>query len=76
MANADQLAKIKEGTDAWNEWRQHNAQEEIDLSGADLSKANLFMANLSGADLSGANLSGADLSEADLTHDQLDSAKR
>jgi uncharacterized protein YjbI with pentapeptide repeats len=55
MPNNEHLALIKQGIDAWNNWRQQNDWIDPDLSGANLSGA-----DLSGADLSGANLSGAD----------------
>lgn len=36
MANAEHVAKLKGGTASWNEWRQSNQNERVDLSGADL----------------------------------------
>jgi hypothetical protein len=89
MANKEQLARLKEGVEAWNRWRTKNYAIDIDLSGANLfginlrqaylSGANLFGINLivtdlSGANLSGANLSGADLSEANLNGANLSEA--
>jgi hypothetical protein len=80
MANPEQLAKLKEGAEAWNKWRE-TAIEAVDLSdanliGADLSYSNLAFVNLSGADLghtdfdfatlNGANMSGANLEFANL----------
>ena len=80
-ANPEHLAILKQGVDAWNEWRKQNPDirpdlSEADLNGAylvqaDLSGVNLTGADLSGADLSGANLSGADLSNANLEFSQL-----
>lgn len=66
MANEEHLAILKQGVEAWNQWREENANLVPDLSKADLSKANLSKANLSEANLSEANLSEANLSEADL----------
>ncbi len=81
MANTEHLKILKQGVEAWNEWREKNPQRTPDLSkanlieadltganlyGADLSKANLYKANLTGANLYGADLSEADLSKANL----------
>lgn len=68
----DQLAKLKEGVEAWNAWRKENPDAMIDLRGADfweanLSGANLWDANLSGADLSAAKLLAANLNGANLS---------
>ena len=77
MANTEHLAKLKEGVEAWNEWRRTNPEtlpnlREAKLSGADLSgahfqRAYLRHANLSGANLSGASFQGANLRRADLS---------
>ncbi len=56
MANRVHLSKLKEGVEAWNNWRLGNPYTMPDLSGA----------NLTGANLSGANLRWADLRQADL----------
>ena len=61
MANAGQLALLRQGVEAWNHWRRDNPDKRIDLSGADLSGA-----DLSGAYLSRATLRDADLRRADL----------
>jgi uncharacterized protein YjbI with pentapeptide repeats len=61
MADADQLAKLNEGVEAWNQWRKENLQAAIDLSEADLAGK-----DLTGADLRDANLSGANLRESKL----------
>jgi hypothetical protein len=62
VASEKHLRIIRQGVDAWNDWRTKNPELILDLSGA-----HLFDANLSGADLSEANLSGAILAEADLS---------
>jgi len=71
MANPEHLAILKQGVEAWNEWREENADviadlTEADLRGANLSDADLRDANLSNADLSNADLSGANLCETNL----------
>lgn len=72
MANPEHLAKLKEGIEAWNEWRKENSALKPDFSGANLAESDLRMANLKGADLKFAHLCevklfGADLSWADLS---------
>jgi len=84
MANRKQLKILKQGVDAWNQWRITNLGTKVDMSKANLSKANLSTANLSKANLSTANLSkanliwanfrGADLSGADLSGADLSGA--
>jgi uncharacterized protein YjbI with pentapeptide repeats len=66
VPNPEHLAKLKEGVNAWNDWRNENPDVAIDLTGADLSKASLTRANLAGADLHWANLTEATLEGADL----------
>jgi hypothetical protein len=47
MANQEQLDRLlKEGVQAWNEWRAENLGVHINLSEADLSKADLMSVNL------------------------------
>jgi uncharacterized protein YjbI with pentapeptide repeats len=75
MANDEHVALLKQGVDAWNEWRQNNPDIRLDLSKANLSGADLNRANLNGADLSKANLRVADLSGADLGGANLSAAK-
>jgi hypothetical protein len=67
LANAEHLAKLKEGVKPWSVWRNENREIRPDLSEADLHEADLREADLSGANLGLANLPGADLSEADLS---------
>lgn len=81
--NQSHFDKLQEGVAAFNDWRDANPDDPIDLSGANLSGAvldqvNFGQADLSNANLSGvkmdsgnlnsANLSGANLSQADLTY--------
>jgi uncharacterized protein YjbI with pentapeptide repeats len=61
MANPEHLDLLRQGVNAWNEWRAKGPSVIPDLQKADLHRA-----NLSYADLANANLSEADLSEADL----------
>ncbi len=79
MANTEHLARLKNGVDAWNEWRKENPKvipnlEQADLRVADLRGANLTKAKLGGANLRVANLEGAYLSEANLTGADLSEA--
>ena len=77
MANPEHLAKLKEGVEAWNQWRKENPRVVPDLREANLPKAELSGANLFRSDLSGANLfearllrgylSGADLRRVDIS---------
>jgi hypothetical protein len=71
MANREHLAKLKEGVEAWNDWRKANPGIAPDLSSADLGGQDLREANLSAADLSAASLSGAVLSLANLREAKL-----
>ena len=66
MANPEHLAKLKEGVEAWNQWRE-NLKAEPDLSGADLTGLDLrdyrlYQVNLSRAILEGVTFGGANLS--------------
>ncbi|HEV3317515.1 MAG TPA: toll/interleukin-1 receptor domain-containing protein [Candidatus Angelobacter sp.] len=85
MANEEHLQiLLKEGVEAWNQWRKQNPKIRPELSVASLIEAtltgvhfgwaNLISANLSGADLSGADLSGADLRDAHLDEANLTGA--
>jgi uncharacterized protein YjbI with pentapeptide repeats len=66
MANQEQLARLQEDVEGWNQWKKKNSEIQIDLSGADLSEANLFNADLTEADLCNAYLTRANLFNADL----------
>jgi len=66
MANEEHLALLKQGVEAWNEWKANNPDIRPDLSFATGNGITIRGAKLSGVDLSRANLSRADLSRADL----------
>jgi len=67
MANAEQLAILRQGVEGWNRWRESYHSKEIDLSYADLKKAKLRNVNLSKANLRRADLTEADLDLANLS---------
>ena len=82
MANQEQLDILKQGVQAWNQWRDKHpgirpdfisaSLRDADLSGADFTNANLSGVDLISTDLIGAlligtNLQDANLSGADLT---------
>jgi uncharacterized protein YjbI with pentapeptide repeats len=66
VANPKHLAKLKEGVEAWNEWRKHSVKVMPNLGGANLSQTNLAHVDLSRADLTRANLAFSDLRVANL----------
>jgi hypothetical protein len=71
MANEEHLARLKQGVDAWNQWREANRNIGPNLSQANLSVMNLIEVNLARADLAGANLREANLHGADFTEANL-----
>jgi uncharacterized protein YjbI with pentapeptide repeats len=71
MAIPQHLDVLKQGVQAWNNWRDENPGNEPDLAGAKLSTADLKDANLRETDLRWADLSGADLSGAVLNRADL-----
>lgn len=75
MADEEQFARLKEGVEVWNEWREKNPSIEIDLTHADLSGANLTGANLADANLTGARFSDASLTGARFTRAILTGAR-
>ena len=74
MVEEEHLAILRQGVEAWNEWRQKHAAIEPDLRGADLFGAHLREANLSEAHLRRADLGGVDLSRAHLSEADLSRA--
>ena len=54
MANKEHLNVLRQGVEAWNQWRKEHPNIQLDLSDADLSGTNLIGANLKGVNLSGA----------------------
>ena len=86
MANGEHLALLKQGVDAWNQWKANNPDirpnlsfatdkgiiiRDAKLSGVDLSRADLSRADLSRADLVGAKLREANFNEAYLSNAEL-----
>jgi uncharacterized protein YjbI with pentapeptide repeats len=67
MADETPMAALKQGRDAWNEWRAAHANIRPDLSNASLRGLDLVKADLSGVDLRKADLRGTILSGAILT---------
>jgi hypothetical protein len=61
MAKQEQLDILKQGVEAWNQWRKEHADIQPDLREAELSGD-----HLNGVDLSGANLSRVNLSRTNL----------
>jgi len=74
MANPKHLAILKQGAEAWNEWRKRHPGITPDLSDADLIGKKLKGVNLAGANLTRTNLSGAHLRGADLSNAHLGGA--
>jgi uncharacterized protein YjbI with pentapeptide repeats len=56
MANEEHLARLKQGVEAWNTWRDNNHEVQPHLEEAHLARVFLREVNLSKADLSGADL--------------------
>lgn len=80
MANPEHVAKLREGVEAWNEWRNTNLLlvpdlSSINLAGEDLRGANFRIANLAKTIFSTTNLIGADLVKANLTEANFDGAR-
>ncbi len=72
MANPEHLAKIREGVEAWNEWKEERFEVRPDLSEANLQGARLQGANLRETNLQGVNFTEANLTEANLTETNLE----
>jgi TIR domain/Pentapeptide repeats (8 copies) len=56
MANEEHIEIIREGVEAWNEWREKNPETLPDLINADLINADLSRARLSGANFYNARI--------------------
>lgn len=74
MANQQHLDLLKQGVDAWNQWRRKHPDMQPDLAEASLRETNLTLADLRYANLNAADLAGSDLSSADLSYAQLKKA--
>jgi len=74
MANPKHLARLKRGTQAWNQWRAKHRILDPDLADADLSSLDLSFLDLRRANLNGANLDGAVLSNSNLFLSHLQAA--
>lgn len=84
MANEKHLSILRQGIEAWNQWRHENPKIKPDLQGAnlygasldgiDFGEANLREAMLCDASLGQANFSKADLSKANLAESDLTEA--
>src|SRR5687767_1975486 len=66
MGNEEHLARLKQGVEVWNEWREADRNIRPDLREANLDGAALHKADLRGAIFTRANLTNADLREANL----------
>jgi uncharacterized protein YjbI with pentapeptide repeats len=77
MTDPEHVAKLLEGSNAWNAWRDTQHQDFIPLlsrikfSGPSLNGANLSRAILRGADFSEADLKAVNLTLADLSNSKL-----
>jgi TIR domain/Pentapeptide repeats (8 copies) len=67
VANEEHLARLQQGVEAWNRWRDEHPEIRPDLTSADLAEADLTRVNLAEADLAGANLAAANLCKVNLT---------
>jgi uncharacterized protein YjbI with pentapeptide repeats len=67
MANKEQLAILKQGVAAWNEWREENPDVKIDLRGEKLEGMDLSGINFWKSDIREANFYNSILKMADFT---------
>jgi uncharacterized protein YjbI with pentapeptide repeats len=74
MANQEHLEKLREGVEAWNQWRVKNPRVQPDLREASLMVAQLQGANFIRAQLQGAQFNGAQLQGAYFTEAQAQGA--
>jgi hypothetical protein len=85
VADEAHVKILKQGVNAWNEWRQENPEIlpnltaihllQADFEGINLDSADFMRANLSGSHFGGANLINANLSSADLSETVFDAAE-
>lgn len=68
MPNDDHLKILRQGREAWNQWRREHPEIQPELDGAQLIGADLRKTDLRGIDLRDADLSASDLSDADIGH--------
>lgn len=66
MASQEQLAILRQGSSAWNEWRHANRPDRVDFTNANLDSINLSQAFLNRADFSNSDLTQANLTKAHL----------
>lgn len=74
MANEEQLKILRQGVQAWNQWRKIYYKEKPDLKGANLRGMNLRGANFTYTKLLGAMLWNVQLSNANLSYAILDNS--
>lgn len=74
MVNKQHLAKLKEGVEAWNNWRKTNRDIVPDLSLTELQGLNLSFAKLNSCILVEANLTNTNLTNANLFRANLNRA--
>lgn len=74
LASPEQIAKLREGADAWNKWRRDHPEIIPQLRSAILVRADLAGVQLGETDLTGANLGGANLIDANLSRATLANA--
>jgi len=55
MANPEHLAKLKEGVEAWNRWREENLHAELSLAKVKIISGDLESVNFNGVDLNHAD---------------------
>jgi uncharacterized protein YjbI with pentapeptide repeats len=66
MADESHLAKLHEGVDAWNSWRDEHPEIIPDFASSDLQEANLSIFKLYNVDLCLAYLRNANLFNTNL----------
>jgi uncharacterized protein YjbI with pentapeptide repeats len=74
MASEEQIALIRQGIEAWNDWREKNQNIIPDLREANLSNLDLSGANFSNLNLRKVNFYGSNLDRTDLNNANLDRA--